>query len=128
MRMVVQQGAGGFRYLAEYTRTSETGPWQRVDDTLVAVNATAQQVFNPHLDRDGTTLLFGALVGSDDDLYIATRATADDPFDTPLAIGELNTSADEGDPWLSDDGRRIYFSRKNGGLKISQFGIYYAER
>ncbi|MNC93408.1 WD40-like Beta Propeller Repeat protein [compost metagenome] len=53
------------------------------------------------------------------DLYVARRERVTDAFDTPAPISELNTSALDQDPWISPDGRHLYFaSDRDGGLAI----------
>jgi hypothetical protein len=44
------------------------------------------------------------------DIYIATRAAVTDPWDPPMPIEGINTPADEFDPFLSADGRHIFFA------------------
>jgi len=58
------------------------------------------------------------------DISIATRASAALPFDPPVLIPELNTPADEEDPFISDDLRYIMFSSSVSG----DFEIYEASR
>src|SRR5256885_2453238 len=47
--------------------------------------------------------------------------------DAPVAIAELNTGADERDPWLSGDELTIYFS-KDVGVALTDFDIEVATR
>jgi len=50
------------------------------------------------------------------DLYFATRANPNDPFGTPQPITELNTpDFVEQDPWISPDGRHLFFSSNRSG-------------
>jgi len=54
--------------------------------------------------------------GGTTDLFQATRADASSPFASSLApISELNTSASEEDPWISQDGRHILFTSDRSG-------------
>jgi len=79
----------------------------------------------PHLDASGLTLYFGARRASEGrDILRASRPTLDDPFGPAEILTELQTSSDETDPWVSPDGRTIYFSSTRDG--VSQ--IYTAER
>lgn len=68
---------------------------------------------NPQISADGRTLVFAAL-GDGSDLFVAQRSNLDSPWGTAIPIPEVNTSLDETDPWLSADGRRLYFTR--GGV------------
>lgn len=88
---------------------------------------TSSQESNPYLTPDGLTVYFdsdrpGGAGGRD--LYVATRPDVDSPFSAPRRISELATSADERDPWLSPDGRRLYFSSNRSG----DSELYVAER
>jgi hypothetical protein len=49
--------------------------------------------------------------GGNGDLWYATRASAFGLFSTPQPVPDLNTGGSEGDPHLSSDGCRIYFTR-----------------
>jgi Tol biopolymer transport system component len=60
--------------------------------------------------------------GKTSDLFHTSRVSVDTDFmAVPARIDELSTDAWEGDPWLSDDGRHIYFmSDRNGSSRIYQ--------
>jgi hypothetical protein len=58
------------------------------------------------------------------DLWRASRADAAAAFDAPTPVSELNSSEDEQDPWLSPDGRTIYFASDRTG----NWEIYVASR
>lgn len=58
------------------------------------------------------------------DLFIATRPSLDEPFDTVDAIDELNSANDDGDPWLSPDGHIVLFMSDRSG----DAEIYEAQR
>lgn len=78
----------------------------------------------PSLSQDGLTLLFGSarlnsLGELDEDIYIATRETAAQPFGAPENLGPAVNSLGFGDysPELSLDGLTLYFSSSRpGGL------------
>ena len=44
------------------------------------------------------------------DLWYATRPEKDQPFSTPIALAEINTSDNDSDPHLSADGCHLYFA------------------
>ncbi|HEY5921470.1 MAG TPA: hypothetical protein VIV11_07355 [Kofleriaceae bacterium] len=48
------------------------------------------------------------------DVWYATRAMGSGPFNAPLPVPDINTTAAEGDPHVSANGCRIYFSRHLG--------------
>jgi hypothetical protein len=57
------------------------------------------------------------------DIWLATRSSADAPFDAPVNVAELNTPMNEVPSWISPDACRLYFQRDEG-LQA----IYVAER
>ncbi len=46
------------------------------------------------------------------DLYVAVRQGADKVFSEPTPVQALDSEADEMHPWMSADGKQLYFSRK----------------
>lgn len=75
------------------------------------------------LTDDGLTLFYvsGPAFGPAD-MYMAFRRSTADPFEQSIPIEELNTPSDERDPWLSPDGRELYFSSDRSG----HYDIYVA--
>ena len=49
-----------------------------------------------------------------DDLYLASRADAAAAFEAPAAILGVSSSADDEDPWMSDDGHVLVFMSTRG--------------
>jgi hypothetical protein len=75
------------------------------------------------LTEDGLTLFYSSAASEGEgDLYYALRPSADAAFGEPTPIGELNTDADERDPWLSPDGKWFYFATDSEGT----LDIYYS--
>jgi Tol biopolymer transport system component len=52
---------------------------------------------------------------TDRDLYLASRPSLGDSFGTPAELTELNSVANDEDPWVSSDLRHIYFASSRGG-------------
>jgi hypothetical protein len=98
------------------------------DESFAAPELVAELVFpelstvDGFLSEDGLTLYFNLTPDAgeaDGDLYVATRPTPDAPFGAPEALDELNTTGDERDPWLSPDGKHLFFSSdRDGTLNI----------
>jgi hypothetical protein len=77
------------------------------------------------LTDDGLTLLYSSAVQAPAlgaaDLYVAVRQSTNEPFRASTPISELNTAAEERDPWLSADGKTLFFvSDRDGRLSIYQ--------
>jgi hypothetical protein len=53
------------------------------------------------------------------DLFVAWRQSVNDPFSATQPLDDLNTPGDERDPWLTADGKTLYFtSDRDGALDI----------
>jgi hypothetical protein len=50
------------------------------------------------------------------DLFVAWRLSTYEPFNETQPLGDLNTPADERDPWLTPDGTTLYFTSDRGGV------------
>jgi Tol biopolymer transport system component len=76
---------------------------------------------NPMLAPDGLTVYFDSNRGGDGAIYAATRTTPTATFAAPAAIAELSAPGDDTDPWISPDGRTLYFtSNRDGTLRLWQ--------
>jgi hypothetical protein len=77
--------------------------------------------------NDRLTLYFdsGRASTVDFDIYVATRASASEPFGAPAPLLELDTADEEADLWLSADGRTALFVR---GPDLLTLDIYEVHR
>lgn len=94
------------------TRASAADPWS-APVPVTELNSDDVES-EPWPDGPQTTIVLGSRRpggAGGTDLYEARRATADDPFGAPMPIVELNTDANDTDPWLSPDGRTLVFTR-----------------
>lgn len=98
---------------------------------LTALNSPAHES-SPFLSVDGLTLWWSSnRAGSGEyDLYMSRRATVEDPFTEIVSVEELNGAVStEGDPWVSDDGREIYFlSSAPDPPGVEYYDIFHATR
>jgi hypothetical protein len=77
------------------------------------VNTTGEEQ-NAWLSHDELTIVLSrAMDSTGGDLFVAHRAHLADDFSFAVAIDELNTGSDEYRPSLSDDGKTIYFDRRD---------------
>jgi len=63
---------------------------------------------------DGGRTADGGAANSD--LFVAWRRSTSELFSVPQALVDLNTTADERDPWLTPDGTTLYFTSDRGGV------------
>ena len=75
---------------------------------------------DPVLTGDGLTLVFTSQRAGSWDLYITTRPSRTQPFQTPTKITELATAGDDWGPFISSDGLGLYY--------ILGVDIAYAQR
>jgi hypothetical protein len=72
----------------------------------------------PNVRKDGLEVVFASnrRAGTDQDVYVATRESADDPFSAPVSVGDAvnTTTANETRPSLSWDGTQLLFGRAPG--------------
>lgn len=81
--------------------------------TPIANIADASGDADPTLSGDERVLIFtsnrsGSEGGTD--LWYATRAELDQPFGTPINLGEINTTDNDADAHLTPDGCRLYLA------------------
>ena len=106
------------------SRKAVTDPWSDVA-TLDALNSTASDGDAMLTDDKLSVFYYSTRSGGGGDLYFATRADAAAPFDAPQPIAELNDpDAVDQDPWISPDGRHLFFSSNRTGT----FAVYESTR
>jgi hypothetical protein len=126
-----EDGAGNL-YFVRGPNTNElhiyVAPVARDGDTRGAASPVAELNFvaagvgdaHPSVREDGREVVFhssrpGGLGLFD--LYVSTRRSVHEPWSTPVSLGTLNSTANDGQPTLSFDGRTVvFFSNRLGGL------------
>jgi hypothetical protein len=115
-----------------YAPTSTTGPQRIVVAKRANTNAAFANVtdvtplngglsgnFDPVVFANERVVVFASSRitngAAADNIYYAVRASAGAAFDTPTLVPGVNSDFDDGDPHISSDGCRIYFSRRVGG-------------
>ncbi len=100
------------------TRSTPTGAWS-TPVPLQALNASANDS-HAVLSPDKLTIYFHSnrIAGADFEIFEAHRSTPTGTFGAPRQLTELSTVGYDGDPWVSPDGRHMFFDRLDGN------GIY----
>lgn len=113
------------------TRRSERGARFTTPEIVPELSSTAEDA-HPTISSDGLEMFFvstrpGGVGGAD--IWRATRPDTTSPFGDPTNLGApINTPNDELGPFLSPDGRRLYFNwnaSTTGGLNSD---VYVATR
>jgi hypothetical protein len=106
------------------TRSGDSGSFE-APQLVEELSAASMSTVDAFLSDDGLLLLYvrGPAFGPAD-LFAAQRRSTGEPFAPGAPLDDLNTESDERDPWLSPDGRLLYFSSNRSG----QYEIYVAER
>jgi hypothetical protein len=77
---------------------------------------TAAAEHMPVLTPDGLALYFASnRLGKSDDVWIARRALASQPFGAPTLVAELSSDVDDAPTWVSGDECTIYLRRGASG-------------
>lgn len=65
----------------------------------------------PNVTADGLAIVLASnRAGGVRHLWIARRASRDEPFEAPEMIEDVATPAIEDDPWIASDLRTLYFT------------------
>ena len=75
-------------------------------------------LFGPSLSRDGATLYFSERTDTSENLLMATRSDHGKRFAEATLVTELNTDFYEGSPFLTVDGRTLYFCSTRGDGEV----------
>ena len=109
-------------YQTYLTARAGAGASFGVPVAIAELDYTNRSTVDGFLTDDGLTLFFSSAPAGADagaapgDLYVAWRRSTDGPFDVTQPLDDLNTAADERDPWLSPDGGTLYFTSDRSGV------------
>lgn len=111
LELYFAQTINGFQHIMRATRQTRSASF----DTAVLVTEldSPAGAADPTLSADGRVILFSSNRPTSDastNLWYATRAGNAGPFSEPKPVPDVNSDDQDGDPWLSHDGCRIYFS------------------
>jgi hypothetical protein len=121
-----QRGDTGYYQTFLATRPSPSEPFAAPVE-LKEIELEGMNHVDAFLTEDGLDLYLNRTPGAGEDtgdLFVARRATPSAAFGTPVALGSVNTAHDERDPWLSPNGKILYFSSDRAGtLSIYQASL-----
>jgi hypothetical protein len=105
---------GGFDLFIS-RRDTRDGDWSMPE--LVPELNSADSDMAAVTNEAGTAMVFHRSIAGALDLYVSERESPADDWDMPIRLTGIDTDeAQEADPWLSADGRTLYFnSNRTGG-------------
>jgi hypothetical protein len=115
-------GSGDRVYQSYFAKRSNQGaPFQNA--TNIPGLGPDRLMVDGFLSDDGLTFFFNAVQDGasldggpkNADLFVALRTSTDEAFSITQPLTDLNTEADERDPWLSPDGSMFYFTTDRSG-------------
>jgi hypothetical protein len=125
-RSSVTPAVAGEIFVSDRQNGARFGPATAVGE----LNAAAANDIQPNVRADGLEVVFSSnragTLGAQD-IWVATRATPNDPWSAPVSVGSaVNTAAAETRPSLSKDGNQLLFGRSPGPEGMSD--IYVTTR
>lgn len=123
-------GSGGWD-LWVLRRASTSDDWDPPENLGPTINSAKDDAM-PSISANGLTLCFnsnrsGGYGGYD--IWIATRATKDDPWGPAVNLGpKVNSASSDADPWITADGLELYFnSWRPGGIGDADLYVTHRE-
>jgi len=108
------------------TRDTASDPWGTPVNLGPTVNSSAHDD-NPFVTADGLALFFSSNrpgAYGIEDIFVARRATSDDPWGEPVNLGPtVNSSDGDYGPRISADGSTLYFTSNRAG-GVGNFDIW----
>lgn len=113
-------------YQTYFAARGSTGAPFAAPVPIPELDYASRSTVDAFLTDDGLTLFFSSASAAADagvdggpassDLYVAWRRSAGEPFSVTQPLDDLNTPSSERDPWLSPDGRTLYFTSDRSGV------------
>jgi hypothetical protein len=103
-------GLGDIWIATRTTIASPFGPPVRVPDLSTAANECCAV-----MTTDELNVVFAGVPSSDAELFSSSRATQASPWGSRALIGELDTTSQESNPYLTPDGLTVYFDSDRPG-------------
>jgi hypothetical protein len=117
-QLYYSSNAGGKFSILLSTRQSPVAQWGKGKPVEGAATEVDDRGAFLVSQRDGFQYLFFATMRDRDsknfDIFVAQRIDPKKPFSAMTPVNAVDTEADELHPWLTADGKHMYFSRKKG--------------
>jgi len=94
-------------------RAQNFGPWSTPSNLGVPVNSQPED-WQPFITKDGLSLYFVRGVSPNARMWVAKRASTEDPWGTPELLPDTINSASVGYPFVTPDGHWLYFNTTGG--------------
>jgi hypothetical protein len=112
LSMFIESDRGGVMHVWVATREALNATWQEPVNLTAALRAEGG--FAPNISPDGLTLYFSSWgsgsLSESDDLYVTTRASINDPWETPVNLGpHVNSPGFEDGSQILADGLIVGF-------------------
>jgi Tol biopolymer transport system component len=97
------------------TRATPNAAWD-TPQPIAPLN-TGDNDGNPMLSADKLTIYFDSIRTGDNEVFAATRTSANGAFGAAAPIMELSSANADTDPWISPDSRTMYFTSNRDGTQ-----------
>lgn len=99
------------------TRPTPASPWQ-YQGPVLGVSELSREESQHWISDDQLTIYFSTTDGTNADILMATRASKTDPFGPATSMwSDVNTAAEEADPWVSPDQRTMVLTSDRDGTR-----------
>lgn len=99
-------------------RTTISSPWPAGTE-ISELNGLGLRLTAPKLTEDELIIVYQASDRGQHDIWIATRASRDLPFEHARVLSEVCTSFNEAHPYISPDGLELYFVSNRSRLELT---------
>lgn len=113
-------------YHFQHSLKAQANDWDSLR-ALSEINVLFLADAYPWISPDGLHLYYTRRVGIDDKIYMASRATTSDLFNSPVSLNINTPGGNAVSPWLTNDELTIYWSSEGGSGFVPKV-IQYATR
>jgi len=117
---VREPGSDSHDELKQFIRPSRSQAWTEHSELLRLINQDDVTITAPEISSDGLMLVYARpKPDSEDDLdlWMATRATPDSAWESPVPLANVNSDSRDNGPTLSADGLTLIFATTRNGWR-----------